>query len=211
MKFGYSSEEQKILISLKTPKKIQDFLETLEINFEKDGDTCYSPRKVLRLKKAHCMEGAMLAAALLEFHGYPPLILDLRSTARDFDHVVAVFKQYGCWGAISKTNHAVLRYREPVYKTIRELVLSYFHEYFDDSGRKTLRDYSKPFNLQTFDHSFRLSSTSHKEINWRISEKDLFEIPEYLDSIKHYKILSSAQTRNLRKADALEIAAGKLV
>jgi hypothetical protein len=122
----------KIFKKLSTPQKIQDFLNSLKFNFEDDGETCMSPRQVLLKGKAHCMEDAMFAAAALEFHGHKPLILDLRATERpyDSDHVVAVFKKFGCFGAISKTNHAVLRYREPIYKSIRELALSYFHEYF---------------------------------------------------------------------------------
>lgn len=200
MRKHYSKNEIGIFKKLNTPKKIQDFLEGLKINFEKGGDTCYSPRMVLKKKTAHCMEGAMFAAAALEFHGAKPLVLDLRSVAHDFDHVVAPFKQFGCWGAISKTNHTVLRYREPVYKTVRELALSYFHEYFDDKGRKTLRDYSEPFNLNYFN-----------KLGWRASLENLFEVPEYLDEVKHYKILSLSQIKNLRKADKIEIKAGELV
>ncbi len=147
------------------------------------------------------MEGALLAAAALEFHGLKPLVMDLRSIKPgDDDHVVAVFRQFGCWGAISKTNHAVLRYREPIYKTVRELALSYFHEYFLDSGKKTLREYSRPFDLSYFD-----------KLDWRTSQRDLFEIPKYLDKIEHFWIVSPAQTRALRKADPIEIKAGKLV
>ncbi|MBI3231506.1 MAG: hypothetical protein HYZ51_00255 [Candidatus Doudnabacteria bacterium] len=159
-----------------------------------------SPRFVIKTRKAHCMEGAMLAAAALEFHGAKPLVMDLRSSFHDFDHVVAVFKRFSCFGAISKTNHAVLRYREPIYKSIRELAMSYFHEYFDDNGRKNLREYSLPFSLRHFD-----------KLNWRTSAIDLFEIPEHLDEIKHYKILSPAQIKNLRKADKIEIKAGRLL
>jgi hypothetical protein len=176
------------------------------------------------------MEGALLAAAILEFHGHKPLLLDLRSTNDDLDHVVALFKQFGCWGAISKTNHVVLRYREPVYKTLRELAMSYFHEYFLDNGKKTLREYSVPFDLKSFDRHPLLTSPLQGEEtarkfgsvpsplgggvgrgeNWRITGKDLVKLPEYLDKTRHYKILSSAQIKNLRKADKIEIEAGKL-
>ena len=200
MKANYSKEEIKLFKKLGSPKKIQDYLNTLKINFEQKGDTCYSPRFVIKNKKAHCMEGAMFAAAALEFHGHKPLVLDLRSQTHDFDHVVAVFKQFGNWGAISKTNHAVLRYREPVYETIRELAMSYFHEYFDKKGRKTLREYSRPFDLSHFD-----------KFQWRTTEKNLFAIPDYLDEIKHFDILSSKQIKNLRHADKIEIKAGELV
>lgn len=199
-KMGFNNQEIRILKRLNSPKKIQNFLDKLKINFEQKGDTCMSPRFVIKTRKAHCMEGAMLAAAALEFHGAKPLVMDLRAVDHDFDHVVAVFKQFGCFGAISKTNHAVLRYREPVYKTIRELALSYFHEYFDDKGRKNLREYSNPLDLSRF----------HK-LHWQTSSKNLFEIPDYLDKIKHFKILSRRQIKNLRQADKIEIEAGELI
>jgi hypothetical protein len=196
----YSKDEIKFFKKLNSPKKIQDFLNTLTINFEKKGETVYSPRMVLHYRSAHCMEGAMFAAAALEYHGAKPYVMDLRSIEGDYDHVVAVFKQFGCYGAISKTNHAVLRYREPIYKTIRELALSYFHEYFDDNGKKTLREYSDLYDLNKCN-----------DLNWRTSEQNLFKIPKRLDKIKHHSILSPAQIRHLRKADKIEIKAGKLI
>jgi hypothetical protein len=214
---NFNRQEIKIFKKLNTPKKIQDFLEKLRINFEEEGETCISPRFVIKTRKAHCMEGALFAAAALEFHGLEPLVVDLRAVRHDYDHVIAVFKQSGYWGAISKTNHAVLRYREPIYKSIRELVLSFFHEYFDDKGRKNLREYSKPFDLSYFDKHPLLFSLPRKrgrgrvEVNWRTSEKDLSVIPQYLDKVKHYKILSRKQIQNLRKADKIEIQAGRLV
>lgn len=197
----YTKDEIKLFKKLNSPQKIQDYLNSLQFNFEKKSDTCSSPRKVIETKMAHCMEGAIFAAACLEFHGEKPLVLDLRVSKMpfDYDHVVAVFKKYGCLGAISKTNHAVLRYREPVYKSVRELVMSFFHEYYLEDGRKTLREYSDPFNLSYFD-----------KINWRTSEKNLFEIPEFLDKIKHHKILSAKQIKNLRKVDKIEIKAGDI-
>lgn len=218
MNFGkFDQNEIKFFKKLNSTKKIQDYLNTLKINFEEKGETCHSPRFVIKKKMAHCMEGALFAAAALEFHGHQPLVMDLRSADHDFDHVVTVFKQFGCFGAISKTNHAVLRYREPIYRSIRELVLSCFHEYFDDRGRKTLREYSRLFDLRYFDiHplTFNPSPSGRGEgvrVNWRISAQNLFAIPDYLDKIRHYKILSTKQIRNLRKADLIEIKAGKLV
>jgi len=195
-----SKEETKILKSLNTPKKIQDFLNKLKINFEEKGDSCMSPRKVLKYKKCHCTEGAILAALALSFHNYKPLLVDLTANSKDFDHVIAVFKKNNLWGAISKTNHAVLRYREPVYKNIRELVMSFFHEYFTDNGKKTLRSYSMPVDLSRFNKQ-----------NWQTSEEDVGFIPEYLAEVKHYNILNKKQISNLRKADEIEIKAGKLV
>ncbi len=209
-KIGYSEQERKIFNKLNSPKKVQDFLDKLTINFEKKEETVYSPRMVIKHKKAHCMEGAMFAAAALEYHGHKPYVMDLRSIDGDYDHVVAVFKQFGSYGAISKTNHAVLRYREPIYRSVRELAMSYFHEYFDDNGKKTLREYSELFDLRWFDPTSSARG-GLRRASWRTAEKNLFEIPEKLDEIKHYKILSPAQIKNLRKADEIEIKAGKLV
>jgi hypothetical protein len=197
--FNFTPNELKIFKKLSTPAKIQDFLDAVPINFELRGETCYSPRMVLRRNKAHCMEGAMLAATALRLHGRRPLVLDLKSNEYYNDHVVALFRQYGCWGAISKTNHAVLRYREPVYKTIRELVLSYFHEYFTDDGNKTMRSYSLPIDLSRFDRR-----------DWMTDKENVFYIPHYIDRVKHYPILTKGQARTLRTADSVEIAAGKI-
>lgn len=199
--FGFSYREIGILKKLNSPAKIQDFLNKLRINFEESGESCMSPSMVLKTGKAHCMEGAMFAACVLRFHGYKPLVVDLESTKEDYDHVISVFKEKGYWGAIGKTNHAVLRYREPVYKSIRELVMSFFHEYFLNSdGKKTLRKYSLPVNLSIFDDK-----------GWMTSEEDVWYIPEYLAKIKHYPILKRWRIKNLRKADDIEIKAGKLV
>ncbi len=190
----------RILKKLNTPQKIQDFLDKMPINFEKNGDTSYAPLTVLKKRTCHCNEGAVLAALALRAQGYPPLLVDLTASKNDFDHVVAVFQKEGKWGAISKTNHAVLRYREPVYASIHELVMSYFHEYTDDLGRKNLRSFSKPVNLKRFDKR-----------GWMTTEEEIWYIPEYLVEVKHYPLLTSKQIRNLRRADKIEIAAGKIV
>ncbi len=194
-----SPEESILFKKLHTPAKIQDYLNSISYNFERSGETCKSPRLVIEQKCAHCIEGALFAAAVLWYHGHEPLLLDLRSTKKDLDHVVALFKNDGFWGAISKTNHAVLRYREPVYKSVRELALSYFHEYFLDDGTKTLREYSKPFSLKKYKYS------------WITADDDLWEIGADLDDSVHYPILpSTLSLRTLRLADKIEIDAGKL-
>jgi len=199
--FGLNKEEVNLFKSLRTPAKVQDFLDTLKINFEERGDTCMSPRMVLKKNKCHCMEGAILAALALRVNGYAPLLVDLEVTKhRDFDHVLAVFKKDGKWGAITKTNHAALRYREPVYNSIRELVMSFFHEYADKEGRKNLRSYSMPVNLSRFDKK-----------GWMTSLEELWYIPDYLTEVKHFPILTRKQIRGLRKADKVEIEAGKII
>lgn len=195
---GLNKEEVKVLRKLNSPRKIQDFLNKLRINFEEKGETCMSPRKVLRLRKAHCIEGALLAALALRLHGKKPLLVDLKTTKDDFEHVISIFKENGKFGAISKTNHAVLRYREPVYNSVRELVMSFFHEYFDDKGRKTLRSFSMPVDLSVFGN------------DWITDEEDLWHIHDYLDKVRHYRILNRKQISGLRKADKIEIKAGKL-
>ncbi|MEK7138025.1 MAG: hypothetical protein AAB787_00810 [Patescibacteria group bacterium] len=155
---------------------------------------------MLKHNKAHCMEGALFAAAVFQFHGQKPYLLHLKTTKNDFEHVIAPFKVKNHWGAISKTNHAVLRYREPVYKNIRELVMSYFHEYFlNKTAQKTLRSYSDLLDLNQFNSK-----------NWVTSEKDLWYIDRALDKISHHSILTKEMIKSLRKADPVEIRAGKI-
>jgi hypothetical protein len=198
--FGIGKKELKILKKLNTPKKIQDFLNKIRMNFEDDGNTNLSPMSVLEKKTCHCLEGAVLAALALRVNGYPPLLVDLRANDHDFDHVLAVFKQYGKWGAITKTNHGVLRYREPVYNSIRELAMSFFHEYYDRKGKKNLRSYSRPLNLKIFDKK-----------GWMTAKEEIDYIPEYLDDIKHYPIMNRKQISNLRKADKVELEMDKIL
>jgi len=200
LKSKFNKKEQKIFSKFKTPQQIQNFLNDLSFKFEKK-DTYNSPRIILKTHKAHCFDGALFAATALWFNGEKPLLLDLKvaEDTKDVDHVVVLFKRFGFWGAISKTNHAVLRYREPIYKTVRELALSYFHEYFLPSGEKTLRSFSKPFDLSRFG------------TEWLTTEKDLYYIVEALDKSPHIQILSKQQIKNLRKADKIEIKAGEIV
>jgi hypothetical protein len=197
---GLSREDEARLRKLNTPQKIQDFLDALPFNFEEGGDTLYSPVRVLRERKAHCLEGALFAAAAFWVHGGEPFVLDLVPRKDDDMHVVAPFRYNGYWGAVSKTNHAVLRYRDPIYKTIRELVLSYFHEYFlNTTGEKTLRFYSKPYNLR------KLGST------WVTSPTDVWAIDAALDAIPHFPFLPHGTDRQLRKALPIERRAGALI
>lgn len=192
------AKEFQIFKKLNSPAKILDFLNTLPINFESHGNTCRSPLETLKHKEAHCLEGAMLAAAILWFHGEKPILMDLQSVYKDDDHVVTLFKKSGRWGAISKTNHAVLRYREPIYRTLRELAISYFHEYFMDDGVKTLRTNSNPFSMLRYNAS------------WLTDKKSLHYVAEDLDDSPHFDLLPENASRRLRKADKIEIEAGKI-
>lgn len=203
--FGLTKEEFKTLRKLNTPIKIQDFLDSIPVNFEKNGDTQMSPRRVLRAQKAHCIEGALLAALALWIAGETPLLLDLKAMPHDDDHVVALYKINGLWGAISKTNHATVRFRDPIYRTVRELALSYFHEYFLDkhgptakAGQKVLHSYSKPFNLK------RLGT------DWITAEDDLWDLAYDLDTSPHYRLYPAKNKKYIRKADSMERKAGKL-
>jgi hypothetical protein len=193
--------EKRLFAKLSTPQKIQDYLDTLPINFEAGGETYMSARGVLRAKTAHCFEGALLAAAALAYHGQPPLLMDLRTIVPYEDHLVALFRQGGLWGAISKTNHFMLRYRDPVYRSVRELAMSYFHEYIeDDDGKKTLREYSAPFNLARYAPQ-----------KWVTAGEDLHWLVDALDSSRHSPIAPKKILRHLRKASVVEIKASDIV
>jgi hypothetical protein len=165
-----------VLRKLSTPEKIQRYLDDLPYNKEKDGETCRSPSLVIEHNSAHCFEGALFAAAALRVSGRPPLILDL-AAVRDDDHVIAIYRTGDCWGAIGKSNYSGLRFRSPVYRTLRELALSFFEHYYNLKGEKTLRSYSRPVNLSRFD-----------SIEWMRSAEPLWAIPEYLCEIKHVPI-----------------------
>jgi hypothetical protein len=200
-----TADERRLLRRLDTPRRIQDFLETIPANHEPHGETCKSPRAVLRTRTAHCIEGAMLAATALWFHGRPPLLLDLKATARDPDHVVAPFRVRGRWGAVSKTNHAVLRYRDPVYRNIRELAMSYFHEYWTGMGIKTLASYSDVFDLRLW------RRRGESPGDWVTSAEPLWDLQNALDVSRHHPILDNRRRGLLRSADLIERRAGRLV
>ena len=184
---------------LSTPRRIQDYLDSIPINHERRHQTCSSPLVTLRRGSAHCMEGALVAALALWMHGEPPLIMDLKTARGDVDHLVTLFRVEGFWGAITKTNHAVLRYREPMFRDLRELAASYFHEYSLPDGRKTLRSYSAAFDL-------RVHGTE-----WVTSADDLWELEWAIDQSPHTRLLDARQIARLRPADSIEIRAGKLV
>src|SRR5215475_12125699 len=175
---GFHGRELAVLRRLSTPERIQRFLDDdIAYNKEDDGPTCRGPRRVLRDRLAHCLEGALFGAAALRVQRWEPLLLDLEAV-RDDDHVLAIFRQRGCWGAVAKSNYAGLRFREPVYRTLRELAMSYFEHYYNPEGEKTLRSYSRPVNLSRFD-----------SMGWMTSEADVWAIPEYLCTIAHTPLL----------------------
>jgi hypothetical protein len=184
--FGFTRAELRKLRALKTPAGVQRFLDELPYNL---SYTASSPREVLHDRTASCLEGGIFAAAALRVLGFPPLIFDLEAE-QDTDHVVAIFKVRGHWGAVAKSNFAGCRYREPVYRTLRELAMSYFNIYFNLRFERTLRRYSRPVNLARFDHR-----------NWMTTEKPVWFIAEYLCEIPHIRLLTSNMEKNLTRVD----------
>ncbi|HVP00709.1 MAG TPA: hypothetical protein VMT15_21715 [Bryobacteraceae bacterium] len=196
---AFDARQRKILRRLTSPARIQRFLdEELGYNLEPEGVTCHSPRTVLDRGVAHCMEGAMFAALALRLLGHPPLLVDLEAV-RDTDHVLAVYREHGHWGAVAKSDYSGLRSREPVYRTIRELAMSYFEHYFNPAGEKTLRAYSRPVNLRPFDRH-----------SWMTSEEDVWVVPNHLCEIRHTRILTPVMMRKLAPMDKRLYAAGRL-
>ena len=192
--FGLSPADLRTLRALNTPMRIQRFIDALDYQY---ADTAWSPARVLRERKGHCLEGALLAAAALRVNGFPPLAMDLEAV-RDDDHVVAVYREHGLWGGIAKSNFAGLRFRAPVYRTLRELALSYFDHYYNLRGERTLRAYSRPVNLARLDRC-----------DWMTSDGDVWCVPEALIAAKHYPIIPDRVARELPRLDRRSFEAGK--
>jgi hypothetical protein len=196
--FWLTHDESRILKRFNTPIKIQDFLDSLPFNFEEKGETHMSPRRVLRTRRANCIEGALLAALALQQNGERPLLMDFRARRNDDDHVVALYKRNGYWGLLSKTNHATIRFRDPIYKTLRELALSYFHEWFSNTtGEKTLESYSDPLDL------------SKIKKDWVTDEQELWWLDQKLDALPHHALVPKNNRKYLRPADVMELKAGR--
>lgn len=191
----WNNDEIKFLKTMSDPDKIQGFLDSIDYN---PNYECRSPRWVIRKKSAHCFEGALFAAAALEFIGFLPLIIDMKAF-NDDDHVIAVFKKDGHWGSVAKSNFTTLRYREPVYSSLRELVMSYFDFYFNTAGDKSLRSYSLPLNLTIYN--------SH---HWATTDEDLEYIGDKLEKIRHYPVVNKKMISNLKKASETMLKAGML-
>jgi len=193
---GLSRTHYAVLRRLDSPQKIQAFLLGLKQNFELDGDTCRPVAEVLRTGRAHCIEGAMLAACALWVHGEPPLVMDMRAE-RDYDHVVALFRRHGRWGAISKTNGIGLRWRDPVYRNLRELAISYFHEYTNRRDHKTLREYSVPYDLRRIEARV-----------WVNGAKNAWSVCDALDELRHFRLASARHIREVTRRDPFERQVG---
>lgn len=192
--FGLTPREARTLRRLSPPWRIQKFLD--ELDYDVKGEGCRSPRRVLRERKVQCMDGALFAAAALRVQGEPPLLLDLEAVFDD-DHVLALYRVNGLWGSIARSNYSGLRFREPLFRTVRDLALSYVEGYFNLRRQKTLRRFSRPFDLSPFDR-----------IGWMTSEDDLWEIPNYLVEIRHERLLTPSQEKNLAPVSRVVFGAG---
>jgi hypothetical protein len=197
---GLTPSEFAKLARLSTPERIQAFLNAIPINHEIGGETVLSVREVLRQRRAHCIEGAMVAACAFWVHGEPAWVMHLDCDLSDYPHVITLFKRHGAWGAISKTNAAPLRYRDPIYRTLRELALSYFHEYSNKRGHKTLRSYSVPFDLRRLDPA-----------DWVTNTKACWPTHDRLVALRHFPLISRKQERLLAKRDAFERRVSRIV
>ena len=184
--FGFTPAELRKLRSLKDPDGIQRFIDDMPYHL---ANTCWSPRRVLRENTSHCLEGAIFAAAALRVNGYPPLLLDFEAE-RDTDHVLAIYKERGHWGAVAKSNYTNCRFREPVYRSLRELAMSYFQIYFNMRRQRSLRTVSRPVNLKRFDDQ-----------QWMTTEKPVWFIVYHLLEIPHTKLLTRAMIKNLHLVD----------
>ena len=192
----FTARERAVLARLSSPERVQRFLDDeVGYNHERDGETCRSPRAVLRDRIAHCGEGSIFAASALRFHGRPPLVIQLRAV-RDTDHVVALFTvpdvRGGCsWGAVAKSNYAGLRYRSPVYRTVRDLVLSYFEDYYSPSGERTLRTFTRPVNLSRFDAQ-----------GWETADGNICDVSDWIATRRFHPLLTRPQVQGLCRVDA---------
>lgn len=199
-RLGLTKAEYLVLKRLATPEKIQDFVSNrLSINHEQSGETILSVRGVLRERHAHCIEGAMLAACALWVNGEPPLVMYLHAVY-DWAHVITLFRRNGHWGAISKTNGPVLRWRDPVYRSLRELAMTYFHEYANRRGQKTLRAYSGAIDLRRYEPAL-----------WVSNGGDCWEMQHALEAARHYPLIKPHQETRVRYRDSLERRVSKVV
>ncbi len=186
--------EHRVFARLNSAQKIQAFLDRLPPNFELDGDTVMSPRSMLKARTAHCAEAALFAAAAFAYHGKPAWLMDIQALPSDQDHIVTPFKEHGLWGAISKTNHAVLRWRDPIYRSPRELVMTYAHEYNLNGGKKSMLAFSRPFNLARY-----------APARWVTAPEDLDWLMEALDDSPHLPLAPKYALRQRLRSSRVEL------
>jgi hypothetical protein len=191
-----SPAEQQLLAGLDSPAAIQSFINTLPYSEDK---FYRCPLRVLRERKGHCFDGALFAAMALRRLDYPPLLLELIPNERDDDHILALFKQHNCWGAVAQSNFSGLRYREPVYRSLRELSMSYFEDHFNAAGEKTLRGYRGPVHLRSFDR-----------LDWMAADPGLEALADGMDRYRIRPLLTEAMVATLARVDERSLQAGLL-
>jgi len=185
--------ERRLLKRLDRPARIQEFLDSIPYS----ADKFYRcPRRVIEDRKAHCFDGALFAAAALRRLGFPALIVDMHAV-RDDDHLIALFRRAGCWGAVAKSNFVGLRYREPVYRSLRELAMSYFEDFYNPAGEKTLRTYTRPIRLARFDR-----------LDWETRDEGLETIARHTDRVPRIRLITPALARGLSLLDDRSYRAG---
>lgn len=188
--------QARLVRGLSSPFKIQTCLDELPYSTE---SRYRCPLSVVRDRVAHCYDGAVFAAAMLQRLGHRPLLVELIPNGRDDDHMLALFKQDGCWGAVAQSNYVGLRYRDPVYRSLRELTLSYFELYFNVAGEKTMRGYTRPLNLKRFDR-----------LHWMTRDEALEDIGQRLDEIPQVQLITPRMSRRLQPVDRRSYEAGTL-
>lgn len=195
---GLTAEESAVFRKLKTPHQVQDFVSAVPVNFETDGDTCHSVRTALLRNECHCIEGAFIAACAFMLHGERALLLDFQAEDDD-DHVLTLFRRDGAWGAISKSNSLWLRWRDPVYRSPRELAMSYFHEYIRHDHKSLRRISARPFDIGAY-----------RPEDWITKPDDCWDMAAEIDGAPHVDLVTPLQLRHLRKRDALELEGAKV-
>lgn len=189
----WSRADEKLISGFTSPYRIQEYLDSISYS---DEQTYRCPLRVIQDRKAHCFDGAIFAAAMIRRLGHPPLI-SYMIAENDDDHCLALFKQDNHWGAVAKSNYVGLRFREPIYRNLRELMMSYFEDFFNVRGEKSLRSYTMPLNLKTFDHQ-----------QWMTKDKPLHKIADRLDEIRIVRLISRKMVKNLSPVDERSLRAG---
>jgi hypothetical protein len=181
-----TGRQRRAFRALNSPAKIQSFLDSIPYCAR---DLYRSPLSIFQGKSASCLDGALMASLLLRRLGHPPMILELVAEDDD-DHIIALYRRFGLWAALAKSEFAGLRSREPVFRTLRELVLSYFPSYYNARAEHTLRAYTVPLKLEKFDSS-----------GWVTCDKKAWEISRALDRQRQVRLLSARIARNLHLVD----------
>lgn len=190
-----NSTEKALIQGLHSPDRIQAFLDSVQYPA---GERNRSVLNVIRERQAHCLDGGMFAAAALSWIGYPATIMDIfPEPGKDDDHILALYQVDGCWGAVAKSNFVGLRLREPVYRSLRELVMSYFESYFNVDGEKTLRSYSRPIRLGKWDY-----------LDWVCDDHGVDVIEMKLKTLKSTPLITEKMAARLNRADEISYKSG---